>query len=400
MFASARTPGSAQANLQLQCCKVPDTELSIPYPENSMSVQNKNIARTFAFAALLPLAMLTGQAFAQQYNHVQGLPRIEGFNIDEVNRLTPGTELNFSMYGTPGGLATLRITGAARNLTLVEIEAGQYEGTYTISSRDRIAARGPVTANLRLGNQVASTVLDESLLIGLGYHPNRAAPGPQPRIESFSMAPAYDLNGGSELRFKLQGTPGANVDLVINGVRGKIILPEVARGEYAGAYTIRNRDRIAANTVVTANLRVGDRIVSTPLGQPLQSQVAAVPAPTVQQPPQPRFCGDCGTVEAINLIETKGQGSYLGTIGGGVVGALLGSQVGGGNGRTAAEIAGAVGGAYAGNAIEGNSRKTTHYEVLVRFQTGANHTYTFASDPGYRVGDKVRSERGTLIRNP
>ena len=59
----------------------------------------------------------------------------------------------------------------------------------------------------------------------------------------------------------------------------------------------------------------------------------------------PHACGNCGVVEAINAIEVKGEGGYLGLVGGGVAGAVLGSQVGNGNGRTAAQLLGAVGGA-------------------------------------------------------
>ena len=96
----------------------------------------------------------------------------------------------------------------------------------------------------------------------------------------------------------------------------------------------------------------------------------------------------------------KAKGSYLGAIGGGVVGALLGSQVGGGGGRTAAQIAGAVGGAYAGHAIEGKVRKSTHYEVVVRLQNGATQTIVVATDPGLWVGDPVKIVYGALVRNP
>ncbi|MHB9102667.1 MAG: glycine zipper 2TM domain-containing protein, partial [Sulfuricella sp.] len=318
--------------------------------------------------------------------------RIEGFNVDEVRRLAPGVELDFTIYGTPGGLATLRIAGATRNLILAEVDAGQYEGTYTISERDKIAARSPVTANLRVGNQVASAVLNESLQVGVGYHSAKAMPGPQPGIERFDVEPIADLSGGNDLRFTLFGTPGGKVDIVIKGVKGKIFLPEVNSGEYASTYTIRNRDRIASNSVVTANLRVGERVTSAILGKALQSAAAPVrPA---------RICNNCGTVEAVNLVEVKGEGSYLGTIGGGVVGALLGSQIGEGRGRTAAQIAGALGGAYAGRAIEGKSRASNHYEVLVRLQNGATQTFTFAAEPGYRVGDKVKINDGVIVRNP
>ncbi|MHB1592050.1 MAG: glycine zipper 2TM domain-containing protein [Sulfuricella sp.] len=357
-----------------------------------MKIMQKLFAVVVAMSALMPLALLPSQAHAQQYNQSQATPRIEGFNVDEVRRLIPGAELNFTIYGTPGGLATLRIAGATRNLILAEVEAGQYEGTYTISVRDKIAARSPVTANLRVGNQVASAVLNESLQVGVGYHSAKAMPGSQPRIERFDVKPVADLSGGNDLQFTVFGTPGGKVDLVIKGVKGKIFLPEVNSGKYANTYTIRNRDRIASNSVVTANLRVGERVTSVILGKALQNAAAPVRAA--------RICNNCGTVEAVNLVEVKGEGSYLGTIGGGVVGALLGSQVGEGRGRTAAQIAGALGGAYAGRAIEGKSRTSNHYEVLVRLQNGATQTFTFAAEPGYRVGDKVKINDGVIVRNP
>jgi len=357
-----------------------------------MKITQKLFAIVVAMSALMPLALLPSQAHAQQYNQSQATPRIEGFNVDEVRRLDPGAELNFDIYGTPGGLATLRIEGATRNLILVETEAGVYEGTYTINSRDKIAARSPVTANLRVGNQVVSAVLNESLQVGVGYHSAKVMPGPQPSIDRFDVEPVADLSGGNDLRFTVLGTPGGKVDLAIKGVKGKVLLPEVNNGEYANTYTIRNRDRIKSNSVVTANLRVGERVTSVILGKALQSAAAPVRAA--------RICNNCGTVEAINLVEVKGEGSYLGTIGGGVVGALLGSQIGEGRGRTAAQIAGALGGAYAGHAIEGKSRTSNHYEVLVRLQNGATQTVSFTAEPGYRVGDKVKINDGVIVRNP
>lgn len=358
-----------------------------------MKITRKLAAGLLAMSALLPLALVAGQPYAQQYSQAQATPRIEGFNVDEVRHLTPGAELNFGIYGTPGGQASLRIDGATRNLVLVETEPGQYEGTYTISSRDRIKARSPVTANLRVGNQVSSAILNESLQVGVGYHNAKAMPGPQPLIDRFEVEPLADLSGGNDMRFSLYGTPGGQVDLAIKGVRGKVLLPEVDKGQYAGTYTIRNRDRIRPGSPVTATLRVGDRVTQATLGKRLQSASAPVR-------PARAICSSCGKVEAINLIQVKGEGSYLGTIGGGVVGALLGSQIGDGNGRTAAQIAGALGGAYAGNKIEGNVRKSNHYEVLVRLETGATQTVVFATEPGYRVGDPVRINDGEMVRNP
>ena len=85
-----------------------------------------------------------------------------------VRQLSAGDDLLFTLYGSPGGAATVQIGGATGRLLLDEIEAGVYEGAYTISSRDRITRDSTATANLRLGNQVASSILDDSLLIGAG----------------------------------------------------------------------------------------------------------------------------------------------------------------------------------------------------------------------------------------
>ncbi|MBC7414463.1 MAG: glycine zipper 2TM domain-containing protein [Herminiimonas sp.] len=354
-------------------------------------------AGAFALMTLLPLAGPVGSAHAQQsnnYNTAAAGPRIDGFNVDEVRRLVPGAELNFNIYGSPGGTATLRINGAQRNLTLSEVEPGQYAGTYTISSRDRITANSGVTGNLRVGNQVASTVLSESLVVGVGRHTPNQAPGPLPQISRFEVRASPDLGGGSELPFTLYGTPGGKADISIAGSSGRFFLPEVRSGEYSGTYTVRRSDRIASNSAVKANLQIGQRITTATLGKPLM--LASAPPPV---PREPRYCSSCGVVEAVNLIEVKGDGNYLGTIGGGVVGALLGSQVGNGNGRTAAEIAGALGGAYAGREVQKNTQKTAHYEVVVRLQNGGTQTVSFAGEPGFRIGEKVRITDGTLARD-
>jgi outer membrane lipoprotein SlyB len=359
-----------------------------------MKFLNKLIQRIAFAAVLLPLAFGPGLLLAQTNNATPTLPRIEGFNVDEVKQLKPGVELNFELDGTPGAQATLHIAGAVRNLVLTEAEPGHYLGTYTISSRDKLAAGSAVTANLRLNNQVTSVFLNESLQIGVGVHQTRLASEPLATIEHFNVDPAATLVGGSELYFSVFGTPGAQVDLTIAGVRGKVFLPEVKSGEYANTYTIKDRDRITRNSVVTATMRLGERVGSATLGKPLQSDSASSPRQVN------RVCATCGVVESVNLVEVKGEGSYLGTIGGGVVGAILGNQVGGGTGRTVAQIAGAVGGAYAGRALEAKSRGTNHFEVLVRLQNGSAQTVSFTTEPGFKVGDKVRINAGVITHAP
>ena len=127
--------------------------------------------------ALLPLCTLTlapTAAHAQQYERGNApAPAIRGFNVNEVRRLAPGVELHFDLYGTPGGNATLRIDGATRNVYMTETEPGQYVGTYTIGNHDRITNTSAVTANLRVGNRVATGVLSESVVRDGAPRPNR-----------------------------------------------------------------------------------------------------------------------------------------------------------------------------------------------------------------------------------
>lgn len=352
-----------------------------------------------AMMAALPLASMTlaTPVQAQQYNREAPRgPVIRGFNVDEVRRLEPGVELNFDLYGSPGGSATIRIDGATRNLTLSETEPGQYEGSYTISTRDRILPNSAVTANLREGNRVATQVLSESLLRGPGQRPGASAMAP--RVERFDVRGANDLAPGDELTFTLFGTPGSKVEITIAGSRGVFFLPETRPGEYSGVYTVRRADRLMPDSAVTATIRNNGRATTTTLGRPLVSG----PAPRPMNPVA-RYCSNCATVETVNVIQVQGNAGYLGTVGGALVGGLLGSQVGSGNGRTAAQIAGVVGGAAVGRNIDNNNAAKAgpnqQYEVVVRYPNGATKAITYANDPGFRVGDKVRVDNNVLTRD-
>jgi outer membrane lipoprotein SlyB len=110
----------------------------------------------------------------------------------------------------------------------------------------------------------------------------------------------------------------------------------------------------------------------------------------------PAICYDCGRVEAVNAVQTQAVPSGVGMIAGGVVGGLLGNQVGGGNGKKIATVAGAVGGGYAGHEIEKRTRSTTTYEVRVRMEDGRTRTFPYNSQPQWSSGDRVRVVDGYL----
>lgn len=109
-------------------------------------------------------------------------------------------------------------------------------------------------------------------------------------------------------------------------------------------------------------------------------------------------CPDCGVVQSINAYQQKGKGTLVGKVGGGVVGALVGSQFGHGTTNTVATVGGAAGGAYLGNEVEKKVKTKTHYKVVVRMNGGGTKTFSYAAQPGFHVGSHVRVENGRLVQ--
>src|SRR5271170_6644816 len=96
-------------------------------------------ATLVALAAFLPAVMSSSPAQAQSSATSIAEPRIDGFDVVPLKQLVAGSELAFTLYGSPGGTASVQVGGATGGLILVEVEAGVYEGSYTISKRDRIS---------------------------------------------------------------------------------------------------------------------------------------------------------------------------------------------------------------------------------------------------------------------
>lgn len=128
-----------------------------------------------------------------------------------------------------------------------------------------------------------------------------------------------------------------------------------------------------------------------PTARPAHAHAPA-PAPA---PVHAAACANCGTIESVRAIETKGSGSGLGTVAGGLTGAVVGSQIGRGNGNTAMTILGAAGGALAGNEIEKNLKKQVSYRVTIRMDDGSYRTVS-QSGPA-AIGEKVRIVDGSIV---
>jgi len=99
--------------------------------------------------------------------------------------------------------------------------------------------------------------------------------------------------------------------------------------------------------------------------------------------------GRVGTVESITQETVQNVNNTVGTVGGAVVGGLLGNQVGGGRGQTAATVVGAAGGAFVGNQAAQRSQ-TFVWRIGVRYDDGSIATIQQTAAPNLRIGDRVR----------
>ena len=66
-------------------------------------------------------------------------------------------------------------------------------------------------------------------------------------------------------------------------------------------------------------------------------------------------------------------------------------------GLRAAEIAGTIDCAVVGNESEKRVESAARFDVTARFQGGGTRTISYATEPVFKVGDKVRLVNGTLL---
>lgn len=109
-------------------------------------------------------------------------------------------------------------------------------------------------------------------------------------------------------------------------------------------------------------------------------------------------CANCGVVQSVQAVEKANEATGLGAVAGGITGAVVGHQIGEGQGKSLATVAAAVGGAFAGNKIEQNMRKSRIINVNVRMDDGTVRTMKLTADPGLLPGDKVKVVDGVLVR--
>ena len=109
-----------------------------------------------------------------------------------------------------------------------------------------------------------------------------------------------------------------------------------------------------------------------------------------------------GTVQSVEVVQRSGSNNLLGTVGGAVVGGVLGHQIGGGTGNTVPTLAGAAGGAVAGNRVQQNMQNgqaQQSYRIALRMDDGSTTAIVQDNPPAsLQAGDRVRVQNGSIVQ--
>lgn len=224
------------------------------------------------FIPALAIGFMVGLPhLAQAQSGNRAAPQIDVFTVDAASPVAPGSDIDFTVEGTPKGQVSVRITGINRTIALREVSPGVYEGAYTVSRRDQLGAKPTARATLRVrGNTSTATQAFAGAAAAAAPVAAAAAAAPGlPVIERFGVTQVAKIEPGVELRFNANGTPGGRALLNIDGVAQNIAMPEVKPGRYEGGYTIRRTDNIAVMPAITVALEVNGQVARSKLTGPL-----------------------------------------------------------------------------------------------------------------------------------
>lgn len=93
----------------------------------------------------------------------EGRPFIENFQARPAPDLQPGSQLRFSLRGTPGAKVDMAIKGVRGVIELPEVRYGEYATNYTIRAGDRLSEQSDVNVTMRFRNKVATASLGQRL---------------------------------------------------------------------------------------------------------------------------------------------------------------------------------------------------------------------------------------------
>jgi hypothetical protein len=234
-------------------------------------VMKKAQLRNTVAASLMLLAPVAATFVAQPVaaqTRTVAAPVVTGLTLNADEGLSPGSHLALSVTGTPGSRASVQFAGTKIVVALRESQRGVYRGSYTVRRADRIDPTQFMTVRLTRSGVTSRhnfTYPPSFLAQSMGAAPSAPGLAAAPHIERFVTLPAGRLEPGRELRYRVQGAPGAVVTLDIPGVANDLRMREVRPGVYEAEYVVRQRDDLAAFQTAIATLRSGDRWVTSRL---------------------------------------------------------------------------------------------------------------------------------------
>ena len=200
-------------------------------------------------------------------------PQITDFSVVAPQPIGPGTDIDFTLEGTPRSQASVRVSGVNKTINMREVSEGVYEGSYTVSRRDQLGAQPTARVTLRLRGMTATTA--QALAVAVVSPAPAAPPKPvlapvaAPVIERFGVVPVARIEPGAELKFAASGTPGGRALLTIDGVVRDLVMAEVRPGRYEGAYTIKRNDNFPASLNIAMALEANGQVTRSKLNQAL-----------------------------------------------------------------------------------------------------------------------------------
>jgi len=227
-----------------------------------------------ALSLLAPaMAALPAAAQTTVTRNVARAPVVNALQLNADSGLAAGSQLQFTVEGTPRGRASVVVGGSNIVVPLRETSAGVYRGTHTVRRSDQIDANGLMSARITAGQYTTTTRYTYPASF-IAWQNNQNAPVQQaaaPRINRFEADARGPLEPGTEVRFVLHGAPGGQASLNIPGIARDVALTENRPGVYRGSYTIRRQDNVEGLKSAAATLRSNNQVVTANLTEPFDT---------------------------------------------------------------------------------------------------------------------------------
>lgn len=196
-----------------------------------------------ALMLLVPGAVAVTAAPATAAQQSAATPTIQSIALNADNGLAPGSVLQFNVQGTPGARsASVVLIGSDITVPLQQDRAGQYRGSYTVRSADRIDPTRTMQTRLVYGSQAVTR--------NFSYPPAFTALAVNAPAKRVREAPPHDQRAPS-----ITGLTPANAEQVAE--RGRVHIAAKLGDEGSGVDPASVRLRVNGEDV-TSEARVSD----------------------------------------------------------------------------------------------------------------------------------------------